>query len=299
MVFRIVLLLIAVFVEVKAAAITYDFSGGRFGDNLISYLHAKWISYQYDLPLLYRPFPFSSELMMEEKELKNTYSGPKIPLHHLGFIKRDLSVLYSIAYFPENPEERPFTYIPFNVNWEDPQFRKMAREMIAPRRALHLTKPPESTVNIAIHIREGGGFDTDHTRINAPLKLPPIEFYIEGLLKIPPLFEGKTIYCHLFTDAMDVEPIANVFIEAAPLVQFGNRKTRNFHALNVLEDFFSLFAFDILIHPQSNYSLVPALIHDYAVDYAPVRASNVHGQIKIEEVAFKKNQKILESLTQR
>ncbi len=284
----------------QAAAITYEFSGGRFGDNLISYLHAKWISYQYDLPLLYRPFPYSSALMMEEKELKQVpYSGPAMPLRHLGILKKDQSVLYSIAYFPENPGERPFNYIPFTVNWEDPQFRKIAREMIAPRGALPLTKPPESTVNIAIHVREGGGFDNDHTRTHDPLKLPPIAFYVEGLLKILPLFEGKAIYCHLFTDAVDVQSLANVFIQAAPHVLFGYRKTQNFHTLNVLEDFFSLFEFDILIHPQSNYSLVPALLCDYAVDYAPIRASNINGQIKIEEVAFKKNQKILNAVTQR
>ena len=284
----------------QAAAITYDFSGGRFGDNLISYLHAKWISYHYDLPLLYRPFLFSSDLVMAEKELKEvSSSGPKMPLRHLGFLKKDTSCLYSISYFPENPEERPFWHIPFIVDWEDPQFRKMAREMIAPRTPLYLTKPPESTVNIAIHVREGGGFDTDHTRVNAPLKLPPIEFYVEGLLKIISLFEGKAIYCHLFTDAIDVESIANVFIQAAPQIQYGYRKAQNFHALNVLEDFFSFFEFDILIRPQSNYSMVPALLHDFAIDYAPMRASNINGQIRIEEVAFKKNQTILKSLTQR
>jgi hypothetical protein len=284
----------------QAAAITYDFSGGRFGDNLISYLHAKWIAYQYNLPLLYRPFPFSSELVMEEKELKQvSFSGPKFPLRHLGFLSKDTSYLYSVSYFPENPEERPHWYIPFIVDWEDPQFRKMAREMIAPREALDLTKPPKSTVNIAIHVREGGGFDDDNARRGSPLKLPPIEFYVEGLLKIIPLFEGKAIYCHLFTDAIDVESIANVFIQAAPQIRFGYRKTQNFHALNVLEDFFSFFEFDILIRPQSNFSMVPALLHDFAIDYAPLRASNVHGQIKIEEAAFKKNEKILKALTER
>jgi hypothetical protein len=283
----------------QATVVTYDFSGGRLGDNLISYLHAKWIAYQYDLPFLYRPFPFSSELMMEEKELYRIeqlpFSGSRVPLRHLGVLKEDQSSIYSIPYFPENPEETHF-YIPFRVNWEDPQFRKIAKEMIAPRTALHLTKPPESTINIAIHIREGGGFDTDHTRTHSPLKLPPIEFYIEALLKIIPLFEGKSIYCHLFSDALDVQSLANVFMQAAPHIQFGYRKIGNAHTQNVLEDFFSFFEFDILIHPQSNYSLAAALIHDFAIDYSPIRASNINGQIKIEEVAFKKNQKILEAL---
>ena len=43
--------------------ITYELSDGRFGDNLLSYLHAKWISHEKKIPLLYKPFTFSNELI--------------------------------------------------------------------------------------------------------------------------------------------------------------------------------------------------------------------------------------------
>ena len=45
-------------------AVTYDFSGGRFGDNLISYLHGKWVAHVLNLTFLYRPFEFSDKLEM-------------------------------------------------------------------------------------------------------------------------------------------------------------------------------------------------------------------------------------------
>ena len=51
------------------SAVTYDFSGGRFGDNLVSYCHAKWISYKYNIPLLYKPFDYSDQLMMDVLEI--------------------------------------------------------------------------------------------------------------------------------------------------------------------------------------------------------------------------------------
>ena len=43
----------------------------------------------------------------------------------------------------------------------------MVREMISPKVDLVLTIPPASTINIAIHIREGGGYDTDHTQLRS------------------------------------------------------------------------------------------------------------------------------------
>lgn len=299
MVFRILFLFAAVFLNAKAV-ITYDLSGGRFGDNLIAYLHAKWISYQYDIPLLYRSFLFSDDLMMDEKEMKKaSFSVPRMPLWNLKFFRKDDAIVYYVPYFPESPKEASLTYIPFKVKWDDPRFRKLAREMIAPKEPIQLTKPPKSTINIAIHIREGGGFDTPDTRIKDPLKLPPLDFYVEGLLKILPQFAGKPIYCYLFTDALDPHFLAQAFIQAAPHIQFDYRKVMNHHTRNVVEDFFSLFEFDILIRPQSNFSIVPALIHDYAIDYSPIGSTNINGQIKITEVALKKNQALMEALLKR
>ena len=51
---------------VYPAAVTYDFSGGRLGDNLISFSHVLWASYKYEVPLLYRSFKYSDMLRLHE-----------------------------------------------------------------------------------------------------------------------------------------------------------------------------------------------------------------------------------------
>lgn len=56
----------------------------------------------------------------------------------------------------------------------------------------------------------------------------------------------------------------------ASRISFNYRKTGNRQDANVLEDFFSLFNFDVLIRPESNYSIVPALLHDYMIVCSPV-----------------------------
>src|ERR1700742_2068654 len=54
------------------SAITWEPNGGRFGDNLLSYSRAKWLSYQYNIPLLYLPFRYSDQLRLHQNE--NMYS---------------------------------------------------------------------------------------------------------------------------------------------------------------------------------------------------------------------------------
>ncbi len=72
------------------------------------------------------------------------------------------------------------------------------------------TEKKIGAVSIAIHIREGGGFDTDHTRLDDPLKLPPLPYYIEALSRAIALFPEQKIYCHLFTDAGDAEAMTQL-----------------------------------------------------------------------------------------
>ena len=113
-------------------AVTYTFSGGRFGDNLLSYLHAKWIAYQYQIPLLYRPFNYSQYLVLDDRELKYVASSAQL-----------YPRLYTSPYFPEDPHEykngldaNGVPWSGFEVNWKDPGFRKVVKEMIAPKNPL-------------------------------------------------------------------------------------------------------------------------------------------------------------------
>jgi len=267
------------FFAVHAAAdftygVTYEFSGGRFGDNLLSYLHGKWLSYRYEIPLLYKPFKFSSDLAMHEKELhfhNNMYRNRART--HPAQIESDLQssqpVLIVCPYFPEDPIERKEeSEFFFDADWKNEKFREIVLEMIAPKRELRLIQPPDDTVNVAIHVRLGENYDDDAFRVRFPLKLPPLSFYLEALPKVLEYFRGKKIYCHVFTDAERPERIVETLKTAVPQgisVKFGWRRGLSLPTFNVLEDFFSLFHFDVLIRSQSHFSMVPSLLHDYAI----------------------------------
>ncbi len=265
---KLLLLLLCTSLCAVDSAVTYEFSGGRLGDNLLSYLHAKWISYTHHIPLLYKPFPHSCELCLHDKEAIYTPSQGRTRRHLGQGIDPERSCLYICPYFPEDQIEKP-EYFYFDVDWKNEQFRAECLELIAPKGSLKLIKPLDNFINIAIHVREGGGFDHDDMKQKFPRKLPPLEFYRNGLAAVLPLLPSKPIYCHIFSDARVPQFLLESFKTAFPGIKFGCRQGLNRHDRNVLEDFFSLFLFDILIRPQSNFSIVPSLLHDFAIVHTP------------------------------
>ncbi len=284
---------------VSEFAVTYDFSGGRFGDCLLSYLHAKWLAYEKNIPLIYRPFLYSSNLVMDEKEktFKDLGMEPRVRVYWGQPINPGIRmpVFYICPYFPESlweqretwrPDGSPWAY--FRVDWKDPQFRKMVCEMVAPKKELTLTLPPLDKISIALHIREGGDYDQGNGKYaERPLKFPPFEYYIECLEKVLALCPNRPLHCQLFTDALDPGALIQRLQAALPPdvpITYGYRKNHNAPSKNVLEDFFSFFHYDILIRGQSNYSLIPSLLHDFAAVYAPQKFIEVGGKITITEI---------------
>jgi hypothetical protein len=257
--------------------VTYTLSGGRFGDCLLSYLHAKWISYQRNIPLFYVPFPFSEELVLSEEKPLKGQKEVKVKWGDSGPSKS--SYIWVCPYFPETKWERLHTkneknrpWKVFDVDWKDGEFRKLVKRSIAPKKPLVLIEPPAGKVSIALHIREGGGFDGEDIKKLHPLKFPPLEYYVNCLLSVIEKYRGESFYCYLFTDAVNpndlVEKIKESLLPTTPII-FDYRMEGNQHNANVLQDFFSLFNFRILIRPQSNFSLIPTLIHDYDSVFSP------------------------------
>lgn len=264
------------------AKVTYNFSGGRFGDALVSYLHAKWISYKHHIPLLYRPFEGSEYLnmdLLEEQFIpfpKNLIFLGKIPESKIDPFS---PFVYVCSFFPEDPvEKKQFippncrdTFYFFEVDWKDLEFRKEVLRMTSPKQELSLFYPQGEGIHTAMHIREGGGFDPSIFHKTLPLKFPPIEFYAGALLDMLEQFQGKTIQCRIFTDARHPEELVQQIQKCLPIdapIFFYYEKSNDFKT-HILEDFFSLFLYDVLIRPCSNFSLVPSLIHDYMMVYTP------------------------------
>ena len=290
-------------------AVTYSFSGGRFGDNLLAYCHAKWVSYKYGIPLLYKPFEYSNKLKLHFSEKIHSRASAsaytkRFAIQTVKDIESALKEcsLLELPYFTESEWERnntkyygkPWAYIP--VDWEDTVFRQILRDAIQPIIPLEKVSIPKDSISVACHLRRGGGFDTEHTFRNASLKFPPDTFFISEIQELLRLFYGKKLYVFLFTD--DKNPIGlrkkfeDVF-QGFPVI-FECRLTNNSHNLHVLDDFFAMIQFDCCLHGESNFSLCAGKIADYCYES---QASSFHwdgDKLIIDSVTRKLRQEKIE-----
>lgn len=284
-------------------AVTYDLDGGRFGDKLLGYLHAKWISYRYNIPLLYKPFIYSEQLNLDKLE---THYTPNHLKKFTRFVRptyesnidyeTNISTLFTIPYFPENlwehtPEERWY-YFP--VNWEDNGFKQELRKMISSKQFQPSLNLPRDRCLVAVHVRMGGGFDDDDTWKKIPLKLPPASYYEEQILYLYEILNHEPLYIHVFTDDKNPEKLVERFQEYTKDldIQYGCRTQGNAHNANVLDDFFEMTRFDYMIRPDSNFSIVASKLGDFKVVISPLNYTWTDSDtchIDETEVYFSKN----------
>ncbi|HSW87033.1 MAG TPA: hypothetical protein VLG49_06000 [Rhabdochlamydiaceae bacterium] len=264
-------------------AISYELNDGRFGDQLLCYLHAKWISYFYGVPFLYKPFLHSEHFALHEME-ENLYSEEKeknfdcIVKYVRGVVRAPIqgSLLYLTTFFSEQKDDvkihPEWNYFP--IDWNDSGFRNLLKTLFSSRKEPFIFTFPVSKKNfltIALHIRRGGDSDPIDPHMLWPLRFPPDSYYVECLKKMSDLFPGKPIYAYLFTDDPDPESIAMKLQESLgsfPII-FDYRKEGNRHDANVIEDFFSMMQFDYLIRADSNFTFIPSLIADYKIIMTP------------------------------
>lgn len=281
-------------------AVTYDMSGGRLGDCLLAYLHAKWISYLYDIPLLYKDFPYSNQLMLSSIDQRygtsytfqnevQLYNGKPYDSNFLDNKAR--STLYVVPYFGESLIELEFFHFLrsyyFPVDWNDPNFRAEIIQAIQPKdwRAIPKLQLTDRTT-VAVHVRTGKGFDSPNSNQHLPFKFPPHSYFIDQIRRITEIFKDQPLYIYLFTDDPNPKGIADTYISSLnnPNLQFIYRKSGNHHAMNVLQDMFGLAQCDCLIRGDSNFSIIPSLIKKFRVMIAPAHHVWEGDQLKIDQV---------------
>jgi hypothetical protein len=272
-------------VEGIQKAVTYEQSPGRFGDNLLSYIHAKWISYKYAIPLLYKPFVYSDRLVMHTGEpwytnaLQKTFSRCIILGKNRSVKLTDSSsTLYLVPYFPESKSERnngvSFTggaWDYFEVDWDDQGFIAELRKMIVPIQPIKRMVLPAGRITVAIHARKGGIHDTPETLPIFPLKFLPDEFYIAQIKRLYDLLDKRPLYVHIFTDDHAPAVIMRKFQQSLKDldIMWGCREHGNSETANVIEDFFAMDQFDCLIHSESNFSFIMNKINNYMISIYP------------------------------
>jgi hypothetical protein len=287
------------------SAVTYTFSGGRFGDNLVAYCHAKWISYLYKIPLLYRPFAYSDQLMMHvlEEPFSQERVGNYAKIVNIGqvtsyTIEPDSNTLYIIPYFSDSIIERNYSwfFFYFPTSWNDKGFKQELRKMICPRVPLRVIQPPAQCISVALHVRVGTGFDIrsleDYPKQtaegNSQLKFPPFSYYHAQLKRVVDMFPEDTIYVYVFTDHTYPQEIVDAFEKElnCSRVCFDYRKNTVNPQAHVLEDFFSMTQFQCLIRPDANFSFVASRISDYELQISPWRCVQVNSEFIMRQIVI-------------
>jgi hypothetical protein len=306
------------------SAVTYTFSGGRLGDNLVAVSHALALAVKYDLDFVYKPFEYSKDLMIDQlaalkysEKLAKTYKKIiQIKGINTLNIDRDANYLYVVPYFPEIKQEysnkkNSFAKTYFEVDWNDRDFYQALVALIKPKKSFAQPTIPENVISVALHVRRGGNFigdpplKSDPTYLNKPnkfrcfadvaepLKFPPDTFYIEQLRTAAQLAGQKPLYVHIFTDDPNPQRLAYLYKSALQeyIITFDFRETGNRHDVNVLEDFFAMTHFDIIIRPNSNFSLMAFKLKNSGMEIAPSKATWQNGSLTITET--ERNQRFL------
>ncbi len=279
-----------------SSAITYTLSGGRLGDNLLAYLHAKWMSYKLGLPLLYIPFPQSDQFMLHYIEQMH---GTHFVFEHYQLLtphnmhemnSSPQSICWVIPYFPESLYEFftvGLSYLPyFKVDWNDRAFQKIIKEHLSSYLPIQPYIFPKDRVMVAVHVRRTGEFDFANINAILPLKFPPDRYYIEQISRLASIYGDKKICIYIFTDDPNPNEIIKHYqgVLQNPRLLFICRKTANSHQSNVFEDFFGMSQFDCLIRPASNFSIVAAKLANYQIEIAPSHFRWHNGSLLIENV---------------
>lgn len=273
-----------------SVAITYALDRGRFGDQLTNYIMAMWVCWKYDLPMIYRSFDYSDQLMlsslhdMDLNEKTLSLFSKKVEFIHS--IEKTRAVFDQLQKCKNKGDDRllciisfltPFDEIWDDEKWDDVRFRKILQEFIKPKKAIELLQLPEQCITVALHVRTGRGYDWQINIDNMPTKFPPDTFYLNSLKQIADHFKGQSLYVRIFTDdpqpAMIRDRFANELqkwrIEGDVIIDC--RLSKNSHDLNVLEDFFSMMQFDCLIRPDSN---LPRCVAGISAPILEVKPSN-------------------------
>lgn len=283
----VMILLSPCYAKIGPSAITWKPNGGRFGDDLLSYSKTKWLSMQFNIPIICQPFSYSDELMLHENETFSTeeclsqFSSTKQLIKEPPYILvPNNSTLYVSRWKTE-----------VDIDWFDAAFLEELKKNIAPRQTLEKVKIPEGVVSVAVHVRNGGTFaaDTPEEKERCPLRFVPEEFFIEQVHRIAYMFPDDMIYVHIFTDHPAPTKLVKKFKYRLnnPRITFGCRAEGNSHKSNVLEDFFSMMDFDCLVRPGSHFTRFVQRLGNNTLVIYPESVKEVNGKKVIDVINLK------------
>lgn len=285
----------------KKIAVTCIPCDGRLGNQLVNYVHVKWLSYKYGFQLLFLPFEYSDKFALHDYEV-NFLSDH---MHeYKNCIKMDRttkiqelaeSTLIKVPFFRDEPnnclhhKKRKM----FETDWNDPVFHNLIRKLLSPRVPIKTLKLPRNKFKLLVHIRKGGGYDSDAIKLRFPYKFLPDSFFIEGIKKASELLNHKPIYAFIMSDDQNPKDIVEQYkiaLKDYTNVEFDYRHQTTEPDENVLEDFFSIPNFDGCIRGDSTFTLIAAYLGNMILVIAPQECHIENAQTVVDkvEIQFKR-----------
>jgi hypothetical protein len=262
----------------------------------LSYIHAKYVAHTYNMPLLYKPFPYSDQLMLDRVE-RRWHDGDEGRFANIvvcnkneeyaKFPNRDS--LYIVHYFPDFPGEFGTTYnlgYSFAMDWNAEGFLDELRSLIKPINPVTPIKIPKDCVSVAVHARRGFLNDSEEMKRMYFLKFPPEKFYTDQIKRIGKMFYKQKLFVYIFTDDPNPKELVGRFREELKRhpVQIAYRRHNGDKEGFLLEDFFGMMQFDCIIRAEANISYIAAKLAEPLVEIYPVRGHWEGDQKVIDEV---------------
>lgn len=294
-------------------AITYNFSGGRFGDNLLSYIIGKYFSWKYKLPLLYRPFNYSNNLKLHIYETPiatidlKRFSGTENIDHYSSAWQG----VYTADFYSNGPDWKNTKELVMYIK-NNSDLQNEIKRMVAPINPISFYLP-ENMISVAVHVRRGGGFDrpllsgtgiehkvdrSQYADGNHPLKFPPDEFYLNQIQFLYRLHEERPLYVYIFTDDKNPADLTARYKAAINRhnVTFDYYRIYEPFNYHLIHDLFFMKEFDCLIRPESSLSIVAQIIGDHKIVLSPSKSHWEDNDLIIDQVlcTYKKNGQFVE-----
>lgn len=233
----------------------------RLGDNISCYLNAKWVAHKCGLPLVFKSFPLSEQLSLSHNQ---QYSIPS------QFRCVRLGEQFSYEEFEKKKNEDILWEVPFfaqfdaKINWQDEEFRSSVIKDLSMMTTGILPPLVEGRMNVALHLRTGGTFDSKNETYFSPTKIPPREFFENALLILFEEYKDKPLHIQIFTDSTDIDQEVQRFTEFArkhhPNTTVASAERKGETDSIAVQDMVAMSRYDALIRADSGLSKTASLI---------------------------------------
>jgi hypothetical protein len=254
-------------------AISYQ-GGSRFGDRVLGYCQARYLSYVTGIPFLYRSFPYSQHLTIEYQAENYDTWARRYPTTFTICSANTLTeffakirdpktppTLFIVDYFPGDLDEWKIDKtrsIALEIPWDDLAFKSYLQRSLAPRLSIPDFRQP-GCLNVAVHVRTMSGPDTPETSLAYfPLKFPTLDYHIRQIRRVYTWNLERPMHVFIFSDSKQPLNLVEEFRSAfqGKAITFDIQVLEKPDLTHVVQDFFAMQKFDVLIATRSNFSLM-------------------------------------------